>query len=323
MLYSGVTPRCCSHPLERVITDFGADDAFAKGAKKINEHYGIEIATSTIRKVTLSDAERMNEQINEDKKTIEKSSYCEVEIAEIDGCMLPIMIPNEETKDKRKKKTLIWKEARLSIAHPLGEVTPKFSAIFQGNVDEAGESLLHCAIKAGFGEKTYLHGVGDGAPWIAHQFADKFGPQGHYLIDFYHVCEYLASASKSCCDINPNGWVEEQKQRLKNNDCSLVIANLIPFIESELLEDNQSSVRVCHRYLKNRMNQLDYKGAIEKGLPIGSGEIESAHRYVIQKRLKLSGAWWKASNVNPMLSLRVVRENNEWEQYWVNLKKVA
>jgi len=54
-------------------------------------------------------------------------------------------------------------------------------------------------------------------------------------------------------------------------------------------------------------------------LPIGSGEIESAHRYVIQQRLKLPGAWWKAANVESMLALRVVRANGDWEKYWNNL----
>ena len=82
------------------------------------------------------------------------------------------------------------------------------------------------------------------------------------------------------------------------------------------MEEAQATVRACHRYLSNRIGQLDYKGAIEKGLPIGSGEVESAHRYVIQKRLKLAGAWWKAENVEPMLALRVVRANDDWDEYW-------
>lgn len=103
----------------------------------------------------------------------------------------------------------------------------------------------------------------------------------------------------------------------------IVIDNLSAFIEDESIDDKQAPVRVCHRYLSNRTDQLDYRNALENGLPIGSGEIESAHRYVIQKRLKLSGAWWKASNVNPMLSLRVVRANDEWSEYWKNLCKVA
>jgi hypothetical protein len=33
-------------------------------------------------------------------------------------------------------------------------------------------------------------------------------------------------------------------------------------------------------------------------LPIGSGEIESGHRYVFQNRLKISGAWWKMENLS-------------------------
>jgi hypothetical protein len=32
---------------------------------------------------------------------------------------------------------------------------------------------------------------------------------------------------------------------------------------------------------------------LARDLPIGSGEIESAHRYIAQKRLKLPGAWWR------------------------------
>ena len=68
-------------------------------------------------------------------------------------------------------------------------------------------------------------------------------------------------------------------------------------------------------HLSNRTGQLDCQGAIEKGLPIGSGEIESAHRYVIQKRLKLPGAWWKVTNVVSMLALRIVRANDDWFKY--------
>jgi hypothetical protein len=65
---------------------------------------------------------------------------------------------------------------------------------------------------------------------------------------------------------------------------------------------------------------LDYQKALSEGLPIGSGEIESAHRYVIQKRLKLAGAWWKTDNAKRMVDLRIMRANNRWDEYW---KKVA
>jgi len=58
--------------------------------------------------------------------------------------------------------------------------------------------------------------------------------------------------------------------------------------------------------------------AIENDLPIGSGQIESAHRYVIQSRLKLTGAWWRKDIADNMLSLRTLRVNNMWEEYWAD-----
>ena len=61
---------------------------------------------------------------------------------------------------------------------------------------------------------------------------------------------------------------------------------------------------------------LDYKGALAAGLPIGSGEIESGHRYVFQNRLKIAGSWWKTENLRKMIALRVVRANGGWEDYW-------
>jgi hypothetical protein len=63
-------------------------------------------------------------------------------------------------------------------------------------------------------------------------------------------------------------------------------------------------------------SQLDYKTAIERGFPIGSGEIVRFHRYVIQERLKLPGAWFQSANADSMLALRVVRSNNRWNDYW-------
>ena len=61
---------------------------------------------------------------------------------------------------------------------------------------------------------------------------------------------------------------------------------------------------------------LIIKNAIEANLPIGSGELESVHPYLRQKRLKHAGAWWEATNAeNIMLALRVLQENGGWENY--------
>ena len=69
-------------------------------------------------------------------------------------------------------------------------------------------------------------------------------------------------------------------------------------------------------WLPYKLDYIDYGKALSKGLPIGSGEIESSHRHVVQKRLKIAGAWWKKENANALLDLRVNRLNGYWETYW-------
>ena len=49
---SQVRCRGYSLPLERAITDFGADVPFGKVVEKMKEHYGIEPPSSTIRLIT-------------------------------------------------------------------------------------------------------------------------------------------------------------------------------------------------------------------------------------------------------------------------------
>jgi len=94
-------------------------------------------------------------------------------------------------------------------------------------------------------------------------------------------------------------------------------------LEPETVPEKNAPVRACYRYISNRDGQFDYQGALEAGLPIGSGEIESGHRYVIQDRLKRPGAWWKPENAENMLALRVLRANNDWNCYWDTLWQQA
>jgi hypothetical protein len=288
-------------PLQRAMTDFGADHGFGQVPKKLQEHYGITLGVSTVRKLTQEHGARMREQQERVTAPV-RTPGCRQQIGELDGSMVPIVTSEASAEDKRKHKSLQWQEARLALVHAHGSVTPKFAATFGGNVEASGHALLSCAVAAGFGTNTQLHGVGDGAPWIAEQFTMTFGRQASYLVDFYQVCDYLAEASHCCAPEAPHVWIEFQKQRLKNNEGLEVLNQLRPYVEAEEVDNDHAPVRACVRYLSNRLHQLDYQGAIEKGLPIGSGEIESAHRYIIQQRLKLPGAWWKADNVAPMLA---------------------
>lgn len=304
-----------------MICDFGSDYAFCAVNKKLKEHYGITVPSSIPRIITEQHAQSITNMST--ALELPLGVGADVVIGESDGSMIPIVetyIPevSEETDkkmDRRKHKRLFWKEARLSLAHAKGSMTPVFAGTMD-SVEVAGQQLLSCVYLAGATEKTKIHCVGDGARWIANQVEEKFGSNGTYLIDFYHLCEYLSASAPHCAPGNTESWLENQKEALKLSQSSSVLAALQPYVEPKTIDEPQAPVRACHRYIKNRPEQLDYKTAIEQGLPIGSGEVESAHRYVLQNRLKLAGAWWRIDHAKNMINLRTCRANNLWDDYW-------
>jgi hypothetical protein len=150
-----------------------------------------------------------------------------------------------------------------------------------------------------------------------------FGQQGTYLVDFYQVSEYLAAAAPRCAPDTPAQWLAQQQTQLQPSDVAGVQAALAPYLEAAEVTDKAALVRCCSRYLTNRPGQFDYQRALAADLPIGSGEIESAHRYVSQQRSKLAGAWWKEKTAVDMLALRTLRANGEWDQYWGPLEQPA
>ena len=321
VLGAKVSPRGCSRPLQRTIVDFAADAPFAQVQLKLREHYGFEIGESTIQRIALGHAQAMFESGRPVTEFPETPGQYKHIVAQIDGGMIPVMTPDTRRKDRRTGKTLSWREAKISLAHAKGSRTPVYGGGIEGGVEDAGRRLLACAVRAGFGADSHVHAVGDGAPWIVGQIEDLFGEQGSYLIDFYHVCEYLSAAAKT---IVPDAaarkaWMEAQKDALKTGRAGEVLNALGPHLEALDLDDDQAPVRGCHRYLAARATQLKYREALAEGLPIGSGELESAHRYVAQKRLKLPGAWWLVEHAEHMLALRINRLNGDWDAYWAGL----
>jgi hypothetical protein len=311
--------------LQRAITDFAADQPFAQARIKLREHYGFEIGESTIQRITLGHAQNMFEAGRVSQSFPETPGRHKDIIAQTDGGMIPIVEPDANQKDKRKGKKLSWREAKLSMAHAKGSTTPVYAGTIEGGVETAGRQLFECAVRAGFGANSNVHAVGDGAPWIVGQVEERFGAQGSYLIDFYHVCEYLSDAAKAIAP-DPAGqetWMEAQKDALKTGRLANVLNALARHCEAPQVDDDQAPVRRCHRYLSGRRSQLNYREALAQDLPIGSGEIESAHRYIAQKRLKLPGAWWRVEHAEYMLALRITRRNGDWPAYWTTFGKNA
>jgi hypothetical protein len=306
-LAAAVTHRAYSRPLQRVLADFGAESSFQAATLRVQEHYGVVIPLSALREQTLRHGRAITALA--DPQKVPAATQL---ITEMDGSMIPVMEPGAGT-DRRKGKNLFWREVKLCCARRAGSVQTRYGATL-GNATTAGWLWQEVARSSGLNPQTRVHGLGDGARWIMDQFQSLFGEQGVYLVDFFHVSDYLAAAQTQVCPGQAKPWLHRQQERLLNNQLNKVLRTLRPHQETEGTQE--TPVRSAYRYLSDRADHLDYRTARQNDLPIGSGEIESGHRHVVQQRLKLSGCWWKETNAAAMLNLRVARANNLWSPYW-------
>ena len=117
-------------------------------------------------------------------------------------------------RSKGRRRTQ-WREVRLSVVETPGNGERRYAAAL-GSPERVGERMLALARQSGYGKNTRMHGVGDGAPWIAQQIAEVF-PRQRFLLDRYHLLEHLhegASAVAAGDGESAQAWVSEQVGRI-------------------------------------------------------------------------------------------------------------
>ena len=297
---TGLKCRGKSWALQRALTDFGAEMSFEPASRQLKEHYGVELHRSSIREVVLKQAQRASGFVDrEDQEAIagyEKQRL----IVETDGSMVRT---GELERDpaggvslgglpKRVRKTQ-WREVRLSLVEALGGGGRQYAAAI-GSPQRVGEQMFALALRCGYGDNTWVHGVGDGAPWIGQQVAAVFTRQ-RFLLDRYHLLEHLhegASALAPGDADTARAWVSAQAGRIDAGEVAGVVAECSGRARGKA----EHPLYRLAGYLENRQGQLDYATARREGL--GSGAVEGEHRSVIQDRLKvcpLAAARWKES----------------------------
>jgi hypothetical protein len=75
-------------------------------------------------------------------------------------------------------------------------------------------------------------------------------------------------------------------------------------------------VDVCADYLLNYSPYLQYEKALAAGVPIATGVIESACRYLVEDRMNVTGARWSLSGAEAVLRLRALRASDNFDAYW-------
>ncbi|TGE11338.1 ISLre2 family transposase [Hymenobacter elongatus] len=225
--------------------------------------------------------------------------------AQADGAML---LTDEGYKEAKLGRIFAASALRTSVVEERGGHIA--SSVFVGHLGNA----------AAFGVKLAkqldpykdrgrdLVFISDGALWL-RQLMEKTCPQATLILDIYHAMEHIGSAGKAFLGTGAaaSGWFDEQRKLLLDSKLDEVLTNLNRLPIAPALRDS-----VC-AYLRSNRDRMDYKTYRERGLLIGSGAIESAHRTVMQRRLKRAGQRWSTNGAQRVLTLRVCAMSNRWQ----------
>jgi hypothetical protein len=156
---------------------------------------------------------------------------------------------------------------------------------------------------------------------LIREQAVKRGVQVSLILDVIHVIEYLWKAAYC---FHPDGskeaqaWVSRRlKHLLSGHDASQVAAGIRRSASCQNLSpDKRKSADNCARYLINHRDMLLYDDALARGLPIGTGIIEGACRYLVKDRMDRTGARWSLQGAEAVLRLRALYTNGDLEEYF-------
>jgi hypothetical protein len=153
--------------------------------------------------------------------------------------------------------------------------------------------------------------------------ARRVGVKLTILVDVVHVLEYVWTAARAIFgESTPEaeGWVGDRMLALLTGRSGGQVAQTIRWWASqrELDESAHKMVKKACGYLANRTRTrlMHYAEALRDGLPIATGVIEGACRYLVKDRMDRTGARWSLTGAEAVLRLRAVRASGDFDAYW-------
>ncbi len=325
----GITHQGRSEAVNRALSDFGIEESFAQAAERFKEHYKYDLSSSTVSRVTkqtaeealeyvsskLAEADKIYENIKDNGETAEQM------LIELDGCEIrtAVLQPAENSEETtpvhnnpKKEKIINWRDVRMGLARPLDSVS-KIYVGKKSSYPEVVRDLFNASVLIGMSPETEAVGVADGGIGLMEELKSQF-PNMQFILDKTHLKDHLYDTAEKLgiCRKDRPGWVKPRLEAVSRGD----VGNVKKELEDEYGRNPNERLRRLIGYINRFYDALDYNNFKARGYPVGSGEIESAHKSIPQKRLKLPGACWHPDSVNPVLALRILRADDWWEDFW-------
>ncbi len=295
----------------------GQYDNYGSCNKLIETFLNRQISTSQVLRVTNAYGKEFGLE-DQSKRTLAPPVKREAVYAMVDGSMI--------------LSRGGWKETKLGRVFKSGDcikdgsdkgsiLQSQYVAHLGGNKPfcRAMSELLDAYGGNSIGERLVM--INDGATWI-HQWCKDIYPKAVHILDYYHAVEHLYEfITLAFKDVETGRtWGKDIETLLMQSKVEQAIEAI-----QQQAAGNKKAQQVkagLINYYEQNKERMDYARYTKIGTGIiGSGAIESAHRTVIQKRLKQSGQRWGIKGAQNVLNLRVVYMSNQWHKV-INLIKI-
>ena len=251
--------------------------------------------------------------------------------AEIDGGRVRVRTTVKKSrvsgKTKRKKFRVEWREPKVVILFEVDKKgrmvrgsRPFIDGTLQGP-DALIELVAFHLHRMGAAKANVVTFAADGAPWIWKRLdwiVTQVGLEPCRVVevlDWCHAVHHVsvALASLPLAEDERNGLYKRLRRLLKEGKSRDVIAKLETLAVDE---GKESSVWREIRYLTKHSDagRMRYNCFRCRGVPTGSGAIESTIRRVLNLRLKGSGIYWTEDNAEAVFQLRAAVVSGRWEE---------
>jgi hypothetical protein len=247
-------------------------------------------------------------------------------VAAIDGGRVQIRrrVAGRPRKGGRKRFETEWREPKVLTIYVLdedGKRDRKVPSVIDGTLggaDEAFALLLFHLRRLGAHRAVDLTLVGDAAPWIWTRAAGMREDLGiaadrfHEVVDYFHAVQRLSEYAKgrdSWSDAYRRDWLGVQKQLLKAGRVEEIAA-----VFYRLEEGNPDAKDKDMDYWVRHRKRLRFASFRRRGLPCGSGAVESSVRRVVNLRLKGASVVWTEEHAEGVLHLRAHAKSGRWAE---------
>jgi len=181
------------------------------------------------------------------------------------------------------------------------------------------------ATKRGFppDTKKRIHIAVDGEKCLRDGM-EKLFKNATFALDIRHVEEYLWKVGRAYHkegSENLEKMVEELKDLLYQGQSAEIITLLKKWFNklSKRAKRDKKKREILLKvikYMEPRIDMMNYKEYIDEDLPIASGIVEGAARYVVGERLDCSGMRWIPGRAEALLQLRCIELNGDWDKFF-------